>query len=84
MYRRFMDAIAPISESGKLKAILCQFPPYFNCTKENVAYLRHIAKQMGDLPIAVEFRNSSWYSEANKEKNVGFPRRIKNDSCCGR
>ncbi|WP_088809845.1 MULTISPECIES: DUF72 domain-containing protein [unclassified Listeria] len=72
MYRRFMDAIAPISEGGKLKAVLCQFPPYFNCTKENVTYLRHLAKQMGDLPVAVEFRNASWYSEANKEKTLAF------------
>lgn len=72
MYRCYMDAIAPISESGKLKAILFQFPPFFNCTKENVQYLRHVKEQMGDLPVAIEFRNSSWYSDANYEKTLAL------------
>ncbi|MBC1425493.1 DUF72 domain-containing protein [Listeria seeligeri] len=70
MYTAYMDMIAPISETGKLKAILFQFPPYFNCTKENVAYLRYIAGKMGDLPVAIEFRNNSWYTEQNTEKTL--------------
>lgn len=84
MYQRYMDAIAPISEAGKLKAILFQFPPFFNCTRENVDYLRHIRTQMGDLPVATEFRNASWYSEANSEKNARAFTRVKNDPCCRR
>ncbi|WP_270994635.1 DUF72 domain-containing protein [Listeria seeligeri] len=70
MYTAYMDMIAPISETGKLKAILFQFPPYFNCTKENVAYLKYIAGKMGDLPVAIEFRNNSWYTEQNTEKTL--------------
>lgn len=46
MYTAYMDMIAPISETGKLQAILFQFPPYFNCTKENVIYLKYIASKM--------------------------------------
>ncbi|EUJ43057.1 DUF72 domain-containing protein [Paenilisteria rocourtiae] len=78
MYRRFMDAIAPMSESGRLKAILFQFPPYFGCTKENVTYLRAIREKMGDLPLAIEFRNKTWYTETNTPqtldllKDLGF------------
>ncbi len=72
MYQKYMEAIAPISESGKLKAILFQFPPYFQCNQENVSYLRHIQKQMGSLPVAIEFRNASWFSEAHQEKTLAL------------
>lgn len=77
MYRAFMDMIAPISEEGKLKAVLFQFPPYFNCTKENISYLRYIAKQMEGLPVAIEFRNKSWYSETNREKTLALLTELK-------
>ncbi|WP_430535204.1 DUF72 domain-containing protein [Listeria rocourtiae] len=72
MYRRFMDAIAPMSESGRLKAILFQFPPYFGCTKENVTYLRAIREKMGDLPLAIEFRNKTWYTETNTPQTLAL------------
>lgn len=72
MYRRFMDAIAPMSESGRLKAILFQFPPYFGCTKENVTYLRATREKMGDLPLAIEFRNKTWYTETNTPQTLAL------------
>ncbi|KGL37484.1 hypothetical protein BMT55_09230 [Listeria newyorkensis] len=72
MYRRFMDAIAPMSESGRLKAILFQFPPYFGCTKENVTYLRAVREKMGDLPLAIEFRNKTWYTETNEPQTLAL------------
>lgn len=72
MYRRFMDAIAPMSERGRLKAILFQFPPYFSCTQENVRYLRAVRAKMGDLPVAIEFRNKTWYTETTRDQTLGL------------
>ncbi|MCB2720319.1 DUF72 domain-containing protein, partial [Listeria monocytogenes] len=76
MYTAYMDMIAPISETGTLQAILFQFPPYFNCTKETVTYLKYIASKMGDLPVAVEFRHNSWYNEQNTEKTLELLREL--------
>lgn len=76
MYQKYMEAIAPISENGKLKALLFQFPPYFSCSKENVAYLRHVRQMIGDLPVATEFRNASWYSDAHQEKTLELLREL--------
>lgn len=67
MFHAFLARFEPMLEQGRIKAFLFQFPPYFGCTKENVAYLRNVRKWMEDAPIAIEFRNASWYSEQNKE-----------------
>ena len=36
MYNLFRLSITPLQEAGKLAMILVQFPPWFDCTKENV------------------------------------------------
>lgn len=62
MFDAFRTAIEPFQRAGKLAAILMQFPPWFDCQFKNVQYLRYVKQQLGDYPIAIEFRNRSWYS----------------------
>lgn len=69
IYRLTFD---PMVKRGKIKAFLFQFPPTFVCQKEEVSYLRRVRRLMGDLPIAVEFRNQSWYSDEFKEGTLAF------------
>ena len=52
--------------------VLFQFPPWFTCTKENVNYIRYCKKMMEDIPVALEFRNQTWYSEAFREETLSF------------
>ncbi|MDH6365718.1 uncharacterized protein YecE (DUF72 family) [Enterococcus sp. PF1-24] len=63
MAAAFLEAFEPLQKAGKLFCFLFQFPAYFTCTPENVAYLRKLRLLMGDSPIAIEFRDNSWYSE---------------------
>lgn len=63
MIERFLDVMAPMSESGKLFCFLVQFPASFKCTKENVAYLRKLRKWFNGYPVAIELRDYSWYSD---------------------
>ncbi|MFL2134579.1 DUF72 domain-containing protein [Desemzia sp. FAM 24101] len=72
MFSAFLTRFEPMLEQNRIKAFLFQFPPYFGCTKENVTYLRKVRTWMKDTPIAVEFRNSSWYSNQNKEATLYF------------
>lgn len=62
MFDAFRAAIDPFQRAGKLAAILMQFPPWFDCQFKNVQYLRYVKQQLGDYPVAIEFRNRSWYS----------------------
>lgn len=60
--QQLLTAIKPMQEQGHLFCLLAQFPPYFDCKKENVAYLRTLRKLFPQTPLAVEFRDVSWYS----------------------
>lgn len=72
MYDAFLESITPIRLSGKLKAVLFQFPPWFDCTRKNVERLRQIKQRIGDLPAALEFRHQSWYSSSYKASTLDF------------
>jgi uncharacterized protein YecE (DUF72 family) len=58
--RVFREAIAPLQESGRLAAVLCQFPYSFHYTPESRKHLGVLCEQLRGLPLAVEFRSSEW------------------------
>ena len=41
MYHNSDYRLIPLQETGKLAMILVQFPPWFDCTKENVDEIRY-------------------------------------------
>lgn len=71
-FARFLASIEPLRESGKLRAVLFQYPPWFDCTKEHVDVLRAAKDAMGDCPVALEFRHQSWFREPYREKTLAF------------
>ncbi|MEG0267883.1 MAG: DUF72 domain-containing protein [Carnobacterium sp.] len=72
MFQNYIAAFEPMIEAGKVKAFLFQFPPFFHYTKEHLTYLKNIRTWMGDLPVAIEFRHSSWYTEENQPLTLVF------------
>jgi uncharacterized protein YecE (DUF72 family) len=72
MFNAFKESLSPYLEAGKLSMILMQFPPWFNCTRDNVAYIRYCKEQLNDLPLALEFRHQSWYTPQFREKTLTF------------
>ncbi|MBM7648561.1 uncharacterized protein YecE (DUF72 family) [Bacillus ectoiniformans] len=72
MFQAFRESLQPMTESGKLSMVLFQFPPWFDCQRKNVDYLRYCREQMGDLPLALEFRHQSWYSKAYLDQTLTF------------
>jgi uncharacterized protein YecE (DUF72 family) len=63
----FNAALVPLIESRKLGCILAQFPNSFKPNDENRAYLGELRRQLGDLPVAVEFRNAAWITDATMD-----------------
>lgn len=74
MFSLFKLSMSAFVEAGKLAMVLVQFPPWFDCQKENVERIRFVHEQLQPLPIAVEFRHQSWYSPAYREKTLEFLR----------
>jgi uncharacterized protein YecE (DUF72 family) len=72
MFQAFKDSLVPYLDSKKLAAVLFQFPPWFDCRKENVAYIKHCKKMMEDIPVALEFRHRSWFSKDYREGTLAF------------
>lgn len=74
MFVQFKRSIEPLREAAKLAMILVQFPPWFDCKRENVEQLRFIRHQLEGYDVAIEFRHQSWYTEAMREKTLTFLR----------
>lgn len=72
MFQAFKESLEPYQQANKLAMVLFQFPPWFDCKKENVNYLKYCKKMMGDIPIALEFRNQSWFSEKYRSSTIHF------------
>ena len=56
----FRRGIDPLASSGKLGALLAQFPPSFKDTPESQDYLADLLRRLASYPVAVELRHRSW------------------------
>lgn len=72
MFEIYRQSIIPFKEAGKLSMVLVQFPPWFQCEKENVDYLLRVREELRDFEVAIEFRHQSWYSPELKNRTIDF------------
>lgn len=72
MFAAFLASLEPYQKANKLSMVLFQFPPWFDCVKENVLYLRTCRKLMEDIPCALEFRHQSWFMPKFFDKTLEF------------
>lgn len=72
MFDTFVESIAPLVESGKLKTVLFQYPPWFDCQTKHVDMLLYTKERMGNIPCAIEFRNETWFMSAYRERTISF------------
>ncbi len=56
----FRAGIEPLAASGRLGALLAQFPPSFKDTPASRDYLAALLRAFHDYPVAVELRHKSW------------------------
>ena len=59
----FTDMLRPLRESGKLGAVLAQFPWSLRPDGEGMRRLDLVRERCGGFPLAVEFRHDSWYGD---------------------
>jgi uncharacterized protein YecE (DUF72 family) len=74
VWERFLGALSPLSEAGKLGALLFQFPQWFPIGKKNKAYILECKARCAPARICVEFRNKTWLSEENEAETLDFLR----------
>jgi uncharacterized protein YecE (DUF72 family) len=59
----FRSGVEPLASSGKLGALLAQFPPSFKASAASRDYLADLLRAFGDYRVAVELRHRSWSDE---------------------
>ena len=59
-WQRFIFALRPLHEAGKLGAVLMQYPEWFTAKKANRIELASVRERTADLPVCVEFRSPTW------------------------
>jgi uncharacterized protein YecE (DUF72 family) len=71
-WERFLAALEPLRQAGKLGAILLQFPPWFPIGRANKDYIVACAQRVAPRRVCVEFRNRTWMTPDNQEETLGF------------
>ncbi|SEN72172.1 DUF72 domain-containing protein [Lihuaxuella thermophila] len=65
-------SLQPMVKAGKLTMLLFQFPPWYDCTQKHVKYIRRLREAFMDMPMAIEFRNQSWFRPAYHDRTLKF------------
>lgn len=74
----FTAGMRPAVESGKLGAVICRFPPWFEPDESSFAYLDLMDDKTRGLVRAVEFLNAAWQKPEAFSQAIAFfkPRNI--------
>ena len=74
--KEFHTGMAPLLKSGKLGALLLQFPWSFKNTEEDRIYLAKLLEKFRSYPLVLEVRHASWNTPAMyewlQERSVGI------------
>lgn len=72
----YAATLQPLAEENRLAAVLLQFPYSFHYEPERRRYLDLLVREIHELPLVVEFRNTEWLNkrvfDALRERGVGF------------
>jgi uncharacterized protein YecE (DUF72 family) len=72
LWRRFIEALAPLRAAGKLGAAHFQFSPRIQRTREGRAHIAHCVDRMPDHLLAAELRHRSWFEGDAVDDTLAF------------
>ena len=71
-WERFLSALEPLRLTGRLGAILFQFPQWFVIGRARKDYILQVADRVAPRQVCIEFRNKTWMSEENRAETLTF------------
>lgn len=74
LWRRFIEALAPLQAAGKLGAVHFQFAPWLLRNRDGMAHVAHCVEKMPGHLLAAEFRNKTWFEGDHADKTLDFQR----------
>ena len=76
LWRRFILALAPLRDAGKLAAVHFQFAPWIVRNRDGHALVQECAERMAGHQMAVEFRNRTWFDAGQAANTLEFEREL--------
>ena len=76
LWRRFILALAPLRDAGKLAAVHFQFAPWIVRNRDGHALVKECAERMAGHQMAVEFRNRTWFDAGQAANTLEFEREL--------
>lgn len=73
---RFLDALVPLNESGRLGAVLFQYPTWFVPKRANREELARLPERLGNLRGCVELRSPKWVADDERECTLGLLKQL--------
>lgn len=74
--QKFLAALEPMDESGKLSGLLAQFPYSFKFSRDSLDYISMIRAAVAPRPLFTEFRHRSWVNRTTynrlREEGIGY------------
>ena len=76
LWRRFIEALAPLRASNKLGLVHFQFPPWLVRNAAGHAHVQHCVERMSGHTLSVEFRHQSWFAAEHAAATLAFEREL--------
>jgi uncharacterized protein YecE (DUF72 family) len=76
LWRRFIEALAPLRAAGKLRAVHFQFAPWLLRNRESIAHVEHCVEKMAGHLLAAEFRHGTWFHGAQLQETLAWEREL--------
>ncbi|RYF18711.1 MAG: DUF72 domain-containing protein [Comamonadaceae bacterium] len=76
LWRRFIEALAPLKAAGKLGAVHFQFAPWLLRNRASMAHVEHCAEKMAGHLVAAEFRHGTWFHGEQLEETLAWERSL--------
>ncbi|MDB5898914.1 MAG: hypothetical protein JWP41_2516 [Ramlibacter sp.] len=76
LWRRFIEALAPLKAAGKLGAVHFQFAPWLVRNRAAIAHVEHCVDKMPGHLLAAEFRHATWFHGEHLEQTLAWERAL--------
>ncbi len=76
LWRRFVEALAPLRAAGKLGLVHFQFPPWLVRNSAGLAHVQQCVERMAGHTLSVEFRHKSWFEGGHAASTLAFERAL--------
>jgi len=74
VWSSFLEALIPLRDTGRLGAILLQFPRWVVPSRSNAELIANARSRLAGWRAAVELRNRAWFDERTRHRTLEFLR----------